>query len=168
MIAELAWSRLDNLENFHRKDEPVTAVAAVAGAVAGHISLSSCFSNLLIFAGWCSVSRMGWRENCRTTTCWDCKHDDLLQEVSLNPVVVEGSQADPLAARTVPFCGQLRSCVVDTGSSSSRHGDSWRVETNHPLQVQSKVLPKYGFGGDLKGVFDMLEPPFWWAAWWRD
>eukprot|EP00435_Cladocopium_sp_Y103_P013172 s5588_g3.t1 len=25
------------------------------------------------------------------------------------------------------------------------------------LSVQSKVLPKYGFGGDLKGVFDMLE-----------
>ena len=50
------------------------------------------------------------------------KHDDLLQELSLNPAsvcsfqllsfVVEGSQADPIAARTVPFCGQLRSCHV--------------------------------------------------------
>ena len=26
-------------------------------------------------------------------------------------------------------------------------------------QVQSQVLPKFGFRGDLKGVFDMLDHP---------
>ena len=39
---------------------------------------------------------------------------------------------------------------------------SWRPPQNiftlPSSEVQSKVLPKYGFRGDLKGVFDMLEP----------
>ena len=26
-------------------------------------------------------------------------------------------------------------------------------------EVQSQVLPKFGFSGDMKGVFDMLDPP---------
>ena len=42
-------------------------------------------------------------------------------------------------------------------SSSSQQLSALKLSLAASSEVQSQVLPKFGFRGDMKGVFDMLE-----------